>query len=445
MKARITPILSIVFLSGLLGFASAEFHFFPYQIYLQANHGYWKIKEYLSDELPWYYQRSSRQQTTEIVNANAIQPGLSLVTGIGPNNHSQATVIDASGRVIHNWQLNWFELWPDATHLAQYDYKELPGPHTHGVILMDNGDLIFSLERAGLFRIDPCGHVVWRLAKRTHHSLFLDDNGDLWVPSLEWQETETAERPGYKPPYKDFKILKVSTDGELINEWSLFDILKANHLERLMYMSTQANFDMDVSGDTLHLNDIEIFPSTMPPGIFEPGDIMLSLRNVHSVLILNKDLTLKRLITGSFIRQHDPDFIDGNTISLFDNATHTAKTERPYSRIIEIKADTNKESLLYQGSKEKPFFTAIMGKHQRLLNGNILVTETVSGRAFELKGEAIVWQYFNVLPNQRIGFIDEVQRLPTQFNKEFFEQQSALCSIAAIKDLNPANNQESSL
>ena len=48
---------------------------------------------------------------------------------------------------------------------------------------------------------------------------------------------------------------------------------------------------------------------------------MISLRNVSTVLVFDPDdLKIRYSITGRFVRQHDPDFVDNNTISVFDNA-----------------------------------------------------------------------------------------------------------------------------
>ena len=47
---------------------------------------------------------------------------------------------------------------------------------------------------------------------------------------------------------------------------------------------------------------------------------MVSLRNIHAVMVFDPDtLNIKYLSIGKVVRQHDPDFIDGNRISIFDN------------------------------------------------------------------------------------------------------------------------------
>ncbi len=116
---------------------------------------------------------------------------------------------------------------------------------------------------------------------------------------------------------------------------------------------------------------------------------------------------------GKFVRQHDPDFIDGNTISVFDNNHRFPSTPDLQSRILVINASKNIEKTYYEGSVESPFFTDIRGKHQWLPNGNLLITESSKGRAFEIDQEKnIVWEYVNIVDERTVGIVTEVQRLP---------------------------------
>jgi len=182
------------------------------------------------------------------------------------------------------------------------------------------------------------------------------------------------------------------------------------------------------NGDTLHLNDVEVFPATMAPGFFKPGDVMISLRNIHTVLVF--DPATEEVLyrhSGGVVGQHDPDFIDGNRISVFDNAVAWGKDAVRESRIIILSpGEEDSETEVYlQGSDAFPFYTDVMGKHQWLANGNLLVTESTRGRAFEIDADGeIVWQHVNLLDDQGlVGLVDEAQRLPPKFDQAFFEKQ----------------------
>ncbi|MFH1604467.1 MAG: hypothetical protein ABIH03_11235, partial [Pseudomonadota bacterium] len=52
------------------------------------------------------------------------------------------------------------------------------------------------------------------------------------------------------------------------------------------------------------------------------------------------DNRIKYITTGLFMRQHDPDFIDGNTYSVFDNIAIDRAGQRQ-SRIVRVTAPAN--------------------------------------------------------------------------------------------------------
>ena len=61
-------------------------------------------------------------------------------------------------------------------------------------------------------------------------------------------------------------------------------------------------------------------PRCLKEGIFKKGDVLVSLRNINTIFVFNRENDkIKFIPTGSFVRQHDPDFVDGETISVFDN------------------------------------------------------------------------------------------------------------------------------
>ena len=106
------------------------------------------------------------------------------------------------------------------------------------------------------------------------------------------------------------------------------------------------------------------------------------------------------------MRQHDPDFIDGNNISLFDNFNIGSKDSNNQSRILTIAFPEEKIEVYYKGSNKHPFDSNIMGKHQWLVNGNLLITDSMNGRAIEInKDKEIVWKYINTLGDGTKGIV----------------------------------------
>ena len=358
--------------------------------------------------------------------------GLNLVTSMVTDDRISIRVIDMEGQVHNEIFVDWFDIWPDATHIPASDVpRSRPGTHIHGIVMLANGDVVFNFEQLGLVRMTPCGEVVWKLPYRTHHSVSLDQQGNLWVSGQITHVDKVADYPNHQPPFREPMVLKVSPDGRILEEISVFDILIKNDLRGYLHLVTANNQNTVVTGDTVHLNDVEIFPTTLDEGIFQHGDIMISLRNISTVLVFDPDdLKIRYSITGRFVRQHDPDFMDGNTLSIFDNNNIAPKNFGHSSRILVVSAISGDIDVWYEGTDVKPFYTDIMGKSQWLEDGSLLVTDSRNGRAFQLNpNREIVWEFTNLVDEGVVGIVEEVQRLPAEMTPLFEDEQSLRCKL----------------
>ena len=392
-----------------------RYQLFPYKhIAAMEEALIWSVDQ-VSRNLPWYYRyiEGGVPDTKAVEWANSTDRYLMSV--VGPNNHMMIRVVDYRGDVYNEWLVDWFKIWPDATHLpASKVPKMQPGSTLHGLAMLENGDVIFNIEVLGLFRMTPCGDVVWKLPYRTHHSIFPDEQGNFWVTGKITHEKSVPEYPNHKPSFHEPTLLRVSPDGEILREISVFELLDKNDLRALLHMVTANNSQTAVSGDTLHLNDVDVFPSTMEEGLFRHGDIMISLRNISTVLVFDpENLTIRYIKTGGFVRQHDPDFLDGNTYSVFDNNNIAPKAFGQQSRILIVAADTGDVTTWYEGSVETPFYTNVMGKHEWIGTDEMLIAESTSGRAFRVNSDGdILWDYFNKVDNDVVGILSDVLLLP---------------------------------
>jgi hypothetical protein len=362
-----------------------------------------------------------------VVNVDLMQPGLTLIAGKGKI--LKAAVVDARGVAVQEWAIDWKSLWPEASHLPKKDIpKQQPGTHIHGAVLMDNGDLVFNFEHLGMMRLNPCNQVVWRLPYRTHHSIHVDRDGMLWASGQRNHTKNSNIYPNYKAPFIEPTIVKVSPQGELLLEQSVMTLFTENGLNGLLYLQGKDNFTTETSGDTLHLNDVETFDFDTPAGAFDEGDVMISLRNINTVLVFDKDWKLKYRWSSDFVRQHDPDFIDADSISLYDNNFTGEPAADQGSRILIKNLANGEQSTWFRGTPDSSFFSFIMGKHQWLDNGNVLIAETTSSRAFELTPDReIVWEYHHRNEEGKPDLLEEAQRLPSAFTPEFFEQRRRSC------------------
>ena len=416
-------LISVLFIAFSYGFVAARFRIFPYQFYQQASEGVDKLLEDTGIRLPLYYKRLESPYPEAIYNTDRANKGLRLVTKMAANRTLSAEIIDLDGNKLHEWNVDWFRIWPNPQHLPDSLIpKSKPGTKIHGAVVMENGDLVFNFEERGLVRLNLEGEVVWRLPYITHHSLHLHDDGNFWVSGQKRHFEPDPRFPNRKPPFIEYTILEVSPEGKILSEYSIPDILNKNGYSGLLSLGTIENRSTDIKGDVLHANDVEPFPLTLEEGFFNRGDVMVSARNINTVFVFNKDSEeIKFMAAGLFVRQHDPDFIDGNTFSVFDNNNIAPESAGPQSRILTVSAIDNKTTeVFFEGTSETPFFTNIGGKHQWLPNGNLLITSFSDGRGFEVNREGeIVWEYYNYVDSGMVGVVSEVQHLPLEYESIF--------------------------
>ena len=70
------------------------------------------------------------------------------------------------------------------------------------------------------------------------------------------------------------------------------------------------------------------------------------------------------------------------------------------------------------------FYTKIMGAHQHLDNGNLLITELMQGRVFEVNAlNKIVWEYIQPFNDEYAAIIQEAIR----FDYDYFKVKDWSC------------------
>jgi hypothetical protein len=146
---------------------------------------------------------------------------------------------------------------------------------------------------------------------------------------------------------------------------------------------------------------VSVLPRDVP-GLGEFGDILVSIRRTSTVALL--DATGQRVKwrwgPGEVIGQHHPNLLDNDCLLIFDNG----KRARTGSRVVEYCPRDDQIRWEYRGTKQEPFFSAARGSVQRLDNDNVFVTDSESGRVFEVtRGGDVVWEWFNPAMRKQRG------------------------------------------
>jgi hypothetical protein len=418
------------------GVVVGRYHIFPYKVLAYAEDGFGELRAMITKEPPWYHKRVMDRDPAFLRDTGQGYKGLYLVARVTSGRELVAEIMDIDGQKLHVWHIDWFKIWPDAGHVPEQELpRARPGTHIHGAVLMENGDLVFNFEHLGLVRLDRRGEVVWRLPYQTHHTVHRHDDGNLWVCGQKYYSEPDARFPNRNPPFYEYTLLEVTPDGGIVEEWSVDDLLHENGLAGLFYLGNVSDWFRQADGDLLHLNDVEPFPATMEGDFITQGDILVSLRNINTVFVFNRhSRKVKFITTGWFVGQHDPDFIDGNRFSVFDNNNIAHEGHGQQSRIVIVSARDNTSEVFFEGNLKAPFYTDTLGKHQWLQNGNLLITESRQGRAFEInrRGE-VVWEYVNYVDRGVVGLVEEVQRLPLEYRRLFGNIESAESSSSSLR------------
>lgn len=357
-----------------------------------------------------------------------VQPGVTVMSSIWDGNDIGLAMWSQDGKELHRWVARYSELKqfipplsPELTPTNDWD------THVDAMVMYPNGDAIFNVGGLGLVRMDRCNKVVWWLDYETHHSLMLDDDGNIWASGHKRQRhTEVSDKfPGMMPPYVEDTVVKISpADGKLLQEISLLDAIYNSSREPILFPDG-GNLGKAAVPDPLHLNHVEPLRAELAPAfpMFATGDLLISLRVPSTIMVLDpKTGLIKWTARGPWFGQHDPHFLPNGRISVYDNRdlyNHDAKSRGVpdrASRILQLDPSTGKVDTFYEGTLEHPYFTDAIGKHQYQPNGNLLITESWRGRVFEVTPEGKkVWEFVNRYDENRAALIEWALRYPTSY------------------------------
>lgn len=289
-------------------------------------------------------------------------------------------LVDAQGQVAHQWQL-----------------PVRPGRHA---VILPNGNLgyngnhpdspdrypAWSMWHGGdFYEVTPTGEVVWRYQDLAHHhdAQWLP-NGHLLYAACEPVSAAFARHvPGGTatdaecPMYADV-IREVDRDGRLVWEWRA-----AEHLD-------PAQFPIHPGFGRYHwplVNGLAVTPE---------GLVLMSLRTTSGLIAVNKASgAVQWHIPPEVVsHQHAPVPLDNGRVLVFDNGNFRAGSHVAFTRVVEVDPHTHQVAWQYTDETVNLFYSPFMGNAQRLPNGNTHITESSTGRLFEVtpQGE-VVWEF----------------------------------------------------
>jgi hypothetical protein len=360
-------------------------------------------------------QIAPQNQNVTIYDRKLACHGLNfVVSGHGP----EAFLMDMSGHIIHKWHCEIFRAWPDFDPEKflgkQYSYQSTFWRRAH---IMENGDLFAIFEGVGLIKLDKHSNIIWRVLNSAHHDLYIDQEGKIYVLT---RKAHINKNYNPKEPILEDFISILDPKGIELEKTSILEALENSPFAPVLTRGREF-------GDIFHSNTIELIEK-QPPGFNHPlkqGTLLISILRLDFICAI--DPVKKSVYWGAsdyWNDQHQPTLLSNGNILILDNKGRGEK-----STVFEFDLASREIKWFYRGSEENPFYTATCGSCQRLQNGNTLITESDSGRVFEVTPEKqIVWEYINPYRvgknNELIASLFEVVRLRSDFPTNWLERDT---------------------
>ena len=344
--------------------------------------------------------------------------------------------------ILHTWNPNLVDLNKSINKQLEFKYEERDRSESRARIwsplLMSDGGLVFHLYSSPLRKIDECSNVLFEnQVDAFRHSIEVNENEELWVPSYLYPQFIANDKVGSKPIHEygfhDDAITKLNSNGEIIYQKSVADIFIENNMEYLLF----ATGDQRFTYDPIHLNDIQ--PVNFNSDHWKKEDLFLSFRH-QSMVLLYRPSTNKILWigTGPFFHQHDVDILDHNRISVFNNNSKDfidGDVVDGNNQVVIYDFSTKKySSYLNESFINNDIRTITEGRSQILPNGDMFIEESNYGRTlfFNNNGDR-QWAHVNRGENGNIGRVSWSRILYTErdlFNvKNFLETKNECTNI----------------
>lgn len=314
-----------------------------------------------------------------VVNIEAeTQPGLNFYAS---RKQSGAQLIDMKGVVQYQW-----------------DSPATGGDWQH-VSLLPDGSIIGLIKDEKMFKVDKDSKILWTYKARVHHDLDIGPDGHIFVLA---RTKRMMPKYHHKLPTVDDVIIEVSPEGEEIRQLSVLGLLEKSPYAFLLgdgdsltaLKVSRANPHRKKGEfDILHTNHVEVFDGSLADKnpIFAKGNLLISPRNTHTVIIANPKTEEIVWAWGSsqLIFPHHPTVTDAGTILVFNNGTKSSG-----SQVVEVDPATN--DIVWTYGPTEGFYSQMRGSNIRLRNNNTLITESDTGYVFEVTPEGkVVWEFRN--------------------------------------------------
>jgi hypothetical protein len=410
--SKVALLASTLVVSFAFGVACGMYRIFPYGVLKEAYgtavdlHDHWDSYRGRAPTR-WLRPATRAGAGVTIAKPEHYEDGWTFISSLF-NGDVGLRLIGPDGRTLHSWRARYLDLWSPAERamlrspLYNWDVGIM------GAVLLPDASVIFTFNNGGLVKLDKCGNVLWKHPYLTHHSIFQSEDGTFWIPGA--KPLIPLGQPTHLDPLVapliEETILQVDSQGILLREISVPKLMLENGLESIL-LANGVTATVNLTDDYTHLNKVAVLQSADAAAfpLFKAGDVLVSLRNLNLIFVFDPATQkIKWYQVGPWLRQHDPRFTHDGRISVYDNHTDNADGRRfGGSRIVSIDPSTREAKVVYAGSAASPFYSDKEGQHVYLDNGDLLISESMAGRIFEVDRDGeIVWEFINRYDDKQV-------------------------------------------
>ena len=273
--------------------------------------------------------------------------------------------------------------------------------------LSKDGTLTYMIPWNDLISVDlKTGQEKWRVRGAFHHSIEPDANGDLWVCGAVQPESisDTKSKPRHSNKvFEDQALVKVSPTGKILRLVSVADLILNSGLEYLLYGSSNPNANFD----PIHLN--QITPILSDSGVFKKGQLLLSLRNLSTILLIDPELqSVVWHGSGNWMNQHCVMPVAPSTFSVLDNHSFASGeywlNPAWQTRIVIHNIQTGEaRQIRFESESLRGFYIPIEGRALPINNGHWMIEDCINGTVMIFRNQSLVFKWSNLYPDGTVG------------------------------------------
>ena len=335
-----------------------------------------------------------------------------------------AYVVGRDGAVLHTWSHSYGQPSPHddpPSYLRGWNHIEMDLA----------GNLFAIVPLRALLKLTPDSQLDWACDIAAHHDLAITSDGTILALTEAPRRVDTGQLAHV---VLDNLITSVTPDGVVTAELSLYDVLRTNAgLRQLIDVAVQRHSTAyrlrgwptrdDAVADTtvhetlailrtghhdgerrralkllralpgspcdiVHTNSLEVLPGH-PNDLWEPGDVLVCMRETSTIAVISLAAATVKWWwgPGELSGPHQPTLLPDGKILVFDNGRDHQRT-----RLLVVDPATRRVTWTWAADPPDSFYCPLAGGCDPLPSGNILVTDSTAGAAFELTPNGrIVW------------------------------------------------------